>query len=79
MLLGVISSLLTCMQLNVALLNAEISYARWRLETCKLFTLSTAQNGRQKQLDEQERNAVLDDSGLHLQEPVPGGNLVNPQ
>ena len=51
-LLGLISSLLSCMQLNVALLNAEISYARRRLDTSKLFTLSTAQNG--KQLDEQE-------------------------
>ena len=30
--------------------NAEISYARRRLDICKLFTLSTAQNGRQKQL-----------------------------
>ena len=38
------------MQLNVALLNAEISYARRRLDICKLFTLSTGQNGRQKQL-----------------------------
>ena len=70
-LLGLISSLLACMQLNVALLNAEISYARRQLDTCKLFTLSTAQYGRQKQLDEQESNAVLDDSGLDLQEPVP--------
>ena len=41
---------LPCMQLNVALLNAEISYARRRLEICKPFTLSTGQNGRQKQL-----------------------------
>ena len=49
-LLGLISSLLACMQLNVALLNAEISYARRRLDICKLFTLSTAQNRRQKQL-----------------------------
>ena len=49
-LLGLISSLLACMQLNVALLNAEISYARRRLDVCKLFTLSTGQNGRQKQL-----------------------------
>ena len=31
-LLGLISSLLACMQLNVALLNAEISYARRRLD-----------------------------------------------
>ena len=38
------------MQQNVALLNAEISYARRRLDICKLFTLSTGQNGRQKQL-----------------------------
>ena len=49
-LLELISSLLTCMQQNVALLNAEISYARRRLDICKLFTLSTGQNGRQKQL-----------------------------
>ena len=49
-LLGLISSLLACMQLNVALLNAEISYARRRLDVCKLFTLSTGQNGQQKQL-----------------------------
>ena len=56
-------------------LNAEISYARRQLDTCKLFTLSTAQNGRQKQLDEQESNTVLDDSGLDLQEPVPGGTI----
>ena len=49
-LLGLISSLLACMQLNVAQLNAEISYARRRLDICKLFTLSTGQNGRQKQL-----------------------------
>ena len=48
-LLGLISSLLACMQLNVALLNAEISYARRRLGICKLFALSTAQNGRQNQ------------------------------
>ena len=48
--LGLISSLLACMQLNVALLNAEISYARRRLDICKLFTLSTGQDGRQKQL-----------------------------
>ena len=38
------------MPLDVALLNAEISYARRRLDVCKLFTLSTGQNGRQKQL-----------------------------
>ena len=38
------------MQINVALLNAEISYARRRLDICKLFTLSTVQNGGQKQL-----------------------------
>ena len=49
-LLRLISSLLACMQLNVALLDAEISYARRRLDICKLFTLSTGQNGRQKQL-----------------------------
>ena len=49
-LLGLISSLLACAQLNVALLNAEISYARRRLDVCQLFTLSTGQNGRQKQL-----------------------------
>ena len=49
-LLEVISSLLACMQQNVAVLNAEISYARRRLDICKLFTLSTGQNGRQKQL-----------------------------
>jgi len=49
-LLGLIFSLLACMQLNVALLNPEISYARRRLDICKLLTLSTAQNGRQKQL-----------------------------
>ena len=48
--LGIISSLLACMQLNVALLNAEISYARRRRDICKLLTLSTAQNGWQKQL-----------------------------
>ena len=47
-LLGLISSVLACMQLNVALLNAEINYARGRLNICKLFTLSTAQNSRQK-------------------------------
>ena len=40
-LLGLISSLLACMQLSVALLKAEIRYAR---------TLSTGQNGWQKQL-----------------------------
>ena len=45
-----ISSLLACLQLNVALLNAEVSYTRRRLDICKLFTLSTGQNGRQKQL-----------------------------
>ena len=45
-----ISSLLACMQLNLALLNAEISYARRRLGICKLFTLSIGQNVRQKQL-----------------------------
>ena len=49
-LLRLISSPLACMQLIVALLNAEISYARRRLDICKLFTLSTGQNGRQKQL-----------------------------
>ena len=49
-LLELISSLVACMQLNVALLNAEISYAIRRLDICKLFTLSTGQNGRQKQL-----------------------------
>ena len=46
---GLISSLLACMQLNVALLNAEISYARGRFHNCKLFALSTGQNGRQEQ------------------------------
>ena len=45
-----ISSLLACMQLNVALLNVEISYGRRRVDICKLFSLSTGQNGRQKQL-----------------------------
>ena len=49
-LLGLISSLLACMQHNVALLNAEISYPRRRVDICKLFTLSTGQNTRQKQL-----------------------------
>ena len=49
-LLGLISSPLACMQLNVVLLNAEISYARRRLDISKLFTLFTGQNGRQKQL-----------------------------
>ena len=49
-LLGLISSLLACMKLNVALLNAEISYARRRLDICKLLTLYTGQNGRQKPL-----------------------------
>ena len=49
-LLELIPSLLACMQLNLALLNAEITYARRRLEIYKLFTLSTGQNGRQKQL-----------------------------
>ena len=43
-LLGLISSLLACMQLNVALLNAEISYARRRLDICKLFTLTAGRN-----------------------------------
>ena len=74
MLLELISSLLACMQQNVALLNAEISYARRRLDICKLFTLSTGQNGRQRQ---QESNAVLDDSGLDLDEPVPGGPILS--
>ena len=49
-LLGLISSPLACMQLNVVLLNTEISYARRRLDISKLFTLFTGQNGRQKQL-----------------------------
>ena len=49
-LLGLISSLLACMQLNVALLNAEVSYARRRFDICKLLTLSTGQIGQQKQL-----------------------------
>ena len=49
-LLGLISSLLACVQLNVALLNAEISYARGQLDICKLFPLSTGQNRQQKQL-----------------------------
>ena len=49
-LLELTSSLLACMQQNVALLNAEISYARRRLDIWKLYTLSTGQNGRQKQL-----------------------------
>ena len=65
------------MQLNVALLNAEISYARRRLDICKLFTLSTGQNGRQKQLDEWESNAILDYYGLDLDEPVPGGTILS--
>ena len=49
-LLVLISSLLACMQLNVVLLNAEVSYAKRRLDICKLFTLSTGQSGLQKQL-----------------------------
>ena len=49
-LLALIYSLLAFMQLNVALLNAEISYARRWLDICKLFTLSTGQNGQQKQI-----------------------------
>ena len=57
------------MQLNVALLNAEISYARRRFDICKFFTLSTGRNNS----NEQESNAVLDDSGLDLDEPVSGG------
>ena len=48
-LLGLISSLLACMK-YVALLNAEISYARRQPDICKLFTLSTGQNGGQTQL-----------------------------
>jgi len=39
-LLGLISNLLACMLLNFALLNAEIGYARGRLDIYKLFTLS---------------------------------------
>ena len=54
-LLGLISSLSACMQLNVALLNAEISHTRRRLDTSKLFTLSTAQNGRQEESNEENR------------------------
>ena len=66
------------MQLNVALLNVEISYARRRLDICKLFTLSTGQNGRQKQLKRVGKHyAVLDDSGLDLDEPVPGGTILS--
>ena len=36
-LLELISSLLACMQQNVALLNAEISYAGRRLDICELL------------------------------------------
>ena len=43
-LLGLIFSLLACMQLNVALLNAEISYARRWLDICKPFTLTAGRN-----------------------------------
>ena len=60
------------MQLNVALINAEISYARTRLNICKLFTLSA---GGDNYFNEQERNALLVDSGSDLDEPVPGGTI----
>ena len=70
--------LLACMQLNVALLNAKISYARRRLDICKLFTLSNGQNGRQEQLKREEESiAVLDDSGLNLDETVRGGTILS--
>ena len=49
-LLELISSFLACMQIN-----AEISYARRRLDICKLFTFSTGQNGRQKKFKRVEK------------------------
>ena len=75
--LGVISSLLACMQLNVALLNAEISYARRRLDICKLSTLSTGQNGRQKQLKRVGKQCRPRRFWLDLDEPVPGGTIMS--
>ena len=76
-LLGLISSLSACMQLNVVLLDAEISYARRRLDICKLFTLFTGQNARQNQLKRVGSIAVLKDSGLNLDEPVRGGAILS--
>ena len=48
-LLELISSLLACMQLNVALLKCWNKLCQ-KADICKLFTLSTGQNGWQKQL-----------------------------
>ena len=76
-LLGLISSLLACMQLNVVLLNAEISYARRRLDICKLFTLFTGQNGRQKQLKRVGKHCCPQSSRLNLDEPVRGGTILS--
>ena len=74
-LLGLISSLLACMQLNVALLNAEISYARGQLDICKLFPLSTGQNHQQKQLKRVGKHCCP--QRLNLDEPVPGGTILS--
>ena len=76
-LLELISSLLPCMQQNVALLNAEISYARRRLDICKLFTLSTGQNGRQKQLKRVGKQCRPRRLWLDLDEPVPSGTILS--
>ena len=74
-LLGLISSLLACMQLNVALLNAEISYATRRLDISKLFTLSTGQHGRQKHLKRVGKQCRPRRFWLDLDESVPRGTI----
>ena len=76
-LLGLISSLLACMQLNVTLLNAEVSYARRRLDICKLFIVFY----RTKRPAEITtcRKAMPSSTilGLDLDEPVPGGTILS--
>ena len=75
-LLGLISSLLACMQLNDALLNAEISYARRRLTSASSLRYLQDKTTGRNNLNEKESNAVLDDSWLDLDKPVPGGTIL---
>ena len=73
--LGLISSLLACMQLNVALLNAEYVMPEGALTSASSLRRLPHKAASRNNLDEQESNAVLDDSGLDLDEPVSGGTI----
>ena len=50
LLLGLISSLVACMQVNLAMITAHLNYVKQRVDIFKLLSLSDGRIGRQRQL-----------------------------